>query len=89
VESSQSGARLTATSIVPKAEDQKPIATAAGRCVGRQSRHQKAAAPATHKYQTTPALQTRQSTRARRSGTQMSLTWQLTIRIGYDDPDRL
>lgn len=27
--------------------------------------------------------------KARRSGTWMTLAWQLTIRIGYDDVDRL
>ena len=74
---------------VPKGGRQKPIATAAGRCTGRQSGHHKATAPTTHKYQTTPALPTQQSTQARRSGTRISPTWQLTIRIGYDDVDRL
>ena len=36
-----------------------------------------------------PHGRTRERTRARRSATWMPLTWQLAIRIGYDDPDRL
>ena len=71
------------------AEAQKPIATAAGHCMDRQCSRQKSTAPATHEYQTGIGVDNHRSARPRRSGTWMSLTWQLTIRIGYDDVDRL
>ena len=55
----------------------------------RQCSQQKSTAPATHEYQTGISVDNTPKHEACRSGTQMSLTWQLTIRIGYDDPDRL
>ncbi len=89
VESSQSGVRLTGTSNFANAEAQKPATTAAGRCMDRQCSQQKSTAPAAHEYQTGVSVDNTTKHEARRSGTRMSLTWQLTIRIGYDDPDRL
>ena len=71
------------------AEAQKPIATAAGHCMDRQCSRQKSTAPATHEYQTGIGVDNHRSARPRRSGMWMSLPWQLTIRIGYDDVDRL
>ena len=89
VESSQSGVRLTGTSNFVNAEAQKPAATAAGRCMDRQCSQQKSTAPATHEYQTGISVDNAPKHEARRSGTWMSRTRQLTIRIGYDDVDRL
>ena len=89
VESTRSGVRLTGTSNFANAEAQKPAATAAGHCMDRQWSQQKSRAPATHEYQTGVSVYNTPTHEARRSGTWMSLTWQLTIRIGYDDPDRL
>jgi len=57
--------------------------------MGRQCSQQKSTAPATHEYQTGISVDNTPKHEACRSGTQMSPTWQLTIRIGYDDPDRL
>ena len=55
----------------------------------RQCSQQKSAAPATQEYQTGVSVDNTPKHEAGRSGAWMSLTWQLTIRIGYDDPDRL
>ena len=57
--------------------------------MGRQCSQQKSTAPATHEYQTGVGVDNTTKHEARRPGTWMSLTWQLTIRIGYDDVDRL
>ena len=55
----------------------------------RQCSQQKSTAPAISEYQTGVSVDNTPKHKARRSGTWMTLAWQLTIRIGYDDPDRL
>ena len=55
----------------------------------RQCSQQKSTAPATHEYQTGISVDNTPKHESRRSGTWMSLTWQLTMRIGYEDADRL
>ena len=89
VESPRSGVRLTGTSNFANAEAQKPAATAAGHCMDRQCSQQKSTASATHEYQTGVSVDNTPKHDARRPGTWISLTWQQTIRIGYDDTDRL
>ena len=89
VESTRSGGRLTGTSNFANADTQKLIVTAAGHCMDRQWSQQKSRAPATHEYQTGVGVNNTPKHEARRSDTWISRTSQLTIRIGYDDLDRL